>query len=106
MGAASSSTAPKHEAVSSSAAAVVAAPPPAKPVEIGPLLSADDVKKYKSADELLAKVSAEALKQSLQQLGLKCGGKPEDRAKRLFLLKGKPLSELPKKEFAAPKAAS
>lgn len=59
-----------------------------------------DLKNFASATQLAAKVSAEALKQSLQKLGLKCGGTPEDRAKRLFLLKSTPLEDIPKKEFA------
>jgi len=66
------------------------------------VVSPEDLAKYSSAEDLLAKVSAEALKQSLQRLGLKCGGKPEERAKRLFLLKDTPLKELPKSAFAAP----
>jgi len=106
-GGAASSVPTSEPAVSSAAADVEppkAAPAePPKKLDAAELVSEKDVKKYKSADDLLAKVSAEALKQSLQQLGLKCGGKPEDRAKRLFLLKTCPLSELPKKEFAAAK---
>lgn len=63
---------------------------------IGP----EDLKKFKTAEDLAAKVSAETLKQSLQKFGLKCGGTPQDRAARFFLLKATPLEDLPKKEFA------
>jgi len=73
------------------------APTDATPVKC---LTPQDLAKFKNADELVAKVDAETLKQSLQKLGLKCGGTPEDRAKRFFLLKSTPLEEIPKKEFA------
>merc|ERR1711971_670534 len=64
-------------------------------------LGPEDLAKFKDAGQLAAKVSAETIKQSLLKLGLKCGGKPEERAQRLFLLKDKPLSDLPKSVFAA-----
>ena len=41
------------------------------------------------------KVPAETLKQSLQKLGLKCGGTPEDRAARFFQLKTIKLEDAP-----------
>mmetsp|Transcript_84463 Transcript_84463/g.149460 ORF Transcript_84463/g.149460 Transcript_84463/m.149460 type:complete len:425 (+) Transcript_84463:1-1275(+) len=77
------------------------APPAAAPEKVV-LVKPQDLAKYKSAEELAEKVSAESLKQSLQQLGLKCGGRPEERAKRLFALKDKSLKDLPKSFFAAP----
>lgn len=43
---------------------------------------------------------AERLKEALSALGLKCGGAPMDRAKRLFLTKHTPLSQIDKKQFA------
>lgn len=43
---------------------------------------------------------ADKLKEALAALGLKCGGAPMDRAKRLFLTKHTPLSQLDKKLFA------
>merc|ERR1719243_500625 len=58
------------------------APTDATPVKC---ITPQDLAKFKSADELVAKVDAETLKQSLQKWGLKCGGTPEDRAKRFFL---------------------
>lgn len=90
-----------------------AAPKPAAPAPVAPKAAAappqvfeplkvEDLKKYRSAEELAEKVPAEALKLSLQQLGLKCGGRPEERAKRLFELKDKALKDLPKSFFAAP----
>lgn len=66
------------------------------------LVQAEDLKSYASAEELTAKVPPEVLKRSLQKLGLKCGGKPQERAARLFLLKHTQLAELPKTAFAAP----
>jgi len=59
-----------------------------------------ELKGFKDAAALEAKVSAEVLKQSLQKLGLKCGGTPMDRALRLFQLKLTALEDLPKKDFA------
>lgn len=51
---------------------------------------------------------AEQLKEALQQLGLKCGGTPRQRAERLFSTRGKRFDELDPKLFAkgaAPAAA-
>eukprot|EP00933_Yihiella_yeosuensis_P080349 TRINITY_DN93758_c0_g1_i1.p1 TRINITY_DN93758_c0_g1~~TRINITY_DN93758_c0_g1_i1.p1 ORF type:complete len:451 (-),score=167.36 TRINITY_DN93758_c0_g1_i1:379-1731(-) len=84
-------------------AAAAAQPKPAEkvapPADLKPI-QPEDLKKYSSADDLLKKVSADVLKISLQKLGLKCGGRPEDRAKRFFELKGKSLKDLPKSFFA------
>lgn len=63
-------------------------------------IGAADLKRYKTAADLAAKVPAETLKQSLQKLGLKCGGTPEDRAARFFQLKTIKLEDVPKKDFA------
>ncbi|MEW5300909.1 MAG: hypothetical protein WDW36_003802 [Sanguina aurantia] len=43
---------------------------------------------------------ADKLKEALAALGLKCGGAPMDRAKRLFLTKHTPLGQLDRKLFA------
>eukprot|EP01111_Echinosteliopsis_oligospora_P002870 TRINITY_DN1455_c0_g1_i1.p1 TRINITY_DN1455_c0_g1~~TRINITY_DN1455_c0_g1_i1.p1 ORF type:complete len:408 (+),score=126.68 TRINITY_DN1455_c0_g1_i1:3-1226(+) len=59
-----------------------------------------NVSLYDSIEELQEKHSADEIKNELQRLGLICGGRPEDRAQRLFLLKEMPLSRLPKKLFA------
>lgn len=40
------------------------------------------------------------LKEALQALGLKCGGTPAERAKRLFVTKTTPLHQLAPKYFA------
>eukprot|EP00440_Ansanella_granifera_P001852 gb/GFBE01002000.1/.p1 GENE.gb/GFBE01002000.1/~~gb/GFBE01002000.1/.p1 ORF type:complete len:449 (+),score=115.04 gb/GFBE01002000.1/:1-1347(+) len=80
-------------------AAPKAQPAPPEKVE---LIKPEDLRKYSSVEELVKKASAESLKQSLQALGLKCGGRPEDRAKRLFELKDKSLKDLPKSFFAPP----
>mmetsp|Transcript_15389 Transcript_15389/g.24557 ORF Transcript_15389/g.24557 Transcript_15389/m.24557 type:complete len:462 (+) Transcript_15389:50-1435(+) len=77
-------------------------PAPKEPPQVFELVKPQDLAKYSSAEDLAAKVPAGALTQSLQALGLKCGGRPEDRAKRLFELKGKSFSDLPKSFFAPP----
>lgn len=64
------------------------------------LLEPEDARNFTTVAELLGKVSAEVLKKSLQRLGLKCGGKPEERAARFLLLKDKTLEELPKSVLA------
>mmetsp|Transcript_69467 Transcript_69467/g.192246 ORF Transcript_69467/g.192246 Transcript_69467/m.192246 type:complete len:515 (-) Transcript_69467:99-1643(-) len=90
-----------------SGAAVASSPLPSEgsrsagAVAGGKPLQPEDVKGYVSAEDLAAKVHADVLKLSLQQFGMKCGGKPEERAARLFLLKDKSLGELPKSVFAA-----
>lgn len=64
------------------------------------LIAREDLGDYASAEELANKIVPEALKQSLQRYGLKCGGTPQERAARLFLLKSVPLENLPKSVFA------
>lgn len=59
-----------------------------------------DLGKYSAVEQLHSEVDADVLKAELARLGLKCGGAPLDRAKRLWLLKDKTLEELPKKAFA------
>ena len=58
-----------------------------------------DLSPYNNPEELEAKVDKDVLKTELSRLGLKCGGTPLDRAKRLFLTKNTPLDQLPKKLF-------
>ncbi len=64
-----------------------------------------DLSSYASAAELEKALDGDKLKAELTKLGLKCGGTVSDRAKRLFMTKDTPLSELPKKLFAKKKAA-
>ncbi len=59
-----------------------------------------DLHQYDDVDTLLNNVSPDDLKAELARLGLKCGGAPLDRAKRLWMTRDTPLSELPKKLFA------
>merc|ERR1711972_900858 len=69
-------------------------------------LELEDLACYESPEELVAKISGETIKHSLQRLGLKCGGKPLERAQRLLLLKNTPLEALPKSAFAPMKSRS
>lgn len=69
------------------------------------VLTADDVAKFGSAEDLEKRVSPDVLKRSLERLGLKCGGRPKDRADRLFLLKTMPLDKLPPSAFAKKQSA-
>ena len=50
--------------------------------------------------EELASLGLDRLKSALMALGLKCGGTLEERAQRLFITKGKQLSELDQSLFA------
>lgn len=63
-----------------------------------------DLSPYASAADLEKALDGDKLKAELTRLGLKCGGTVSDRAKRLFMTKDTPLSELPKKLFAKKKA--
>ena len=45
-------------------------------------------------------MGGDGLKAALQKLGLKCGGTPQERARRLFSTKGKSLDELDPSLFA------
>lgn len=65
-----------------------------------------DLSSYGSAADLEKALDGDTLKAELTRLGLKCGGTVADRAKRLFLTKDTPLSELPKKLFAKKKGAA
>ena len=60
-----------------------------------------DLDQFSSAKELEAQ-GAELLKLTLQQLGLKCGGTVEERAQRLFLVKGKNKDEIDRSLLAKP----
>jgi splicing factor 3A subunit 3 len=59
-----------------------------------------DLKQYNDMQALVDGVSADELKAELAKLGMKCGGTPLDRAKRLWMTKDTPLDQLPVKLFA------
>ena len=58
-----------------------------------------DLSAFSSAEEL-ASLGLDRLKSGLIALGLKCGGTVQERAERLFMTKGKKLSELNPNLFA------
>jgi splicing factor 3A subunit 3 len=58
-----------------------------------------DLQLYATAEELMEKQSPEQIKVELSRLGMKCGGLPLDRAKRLWKTKDTPLDKLPPKLF-------
>ena len=58
-----------------------------------------DLKTYANLEELMEKQSPEQIKVELSRLGMKCGGLPLDRAKRLWRTKDTPLDKLPPKLF-------
>ncbi|KFD56556.1 hypothetical protein M514_02660 [Trichuris suis] len=62
-----------------------------------------DLTPFNSAEELM-NVGLDRLKSALRALGMKCGGTAEERAKRLFLTKGRKLSELDPSLFVKVKA--
>jgi Splicing factor 3a, subunit 3 len=58
-----------------------------------------DLNQYQSVEELVDTVSADKIKVELARLGMKCGGTPLERAKRLWCTKDKSIDELPAKLF-------
>jgi splicing factor 3A subunit 3 len=58
-----------------------------------------NVSNFETAEALAESVNENVLKMELTRLGMKCGGTPLDRAKRLFLTKDTPLGQLPAKVF-------
>ena len=58
-----------------------------------------DLQRFSDPEELEKSVGGDKLKVELTRLGLKSGGTPLDRAKRLLLTKGKDRSEWPRKIF-------
>lgn len=58
-----------------------------------------DLKNYTTVDHLLQNVTPDKLKSELARLGMKCGGKPSDRATRLWQTRDTPLEKLPAKLF-------
>ncbi len=62
-----------------------------------------NLKDFNSVEELMEKVTADQLKVELARLGMKCGGAPLDRAKRLWCARDTPLDKLPPKLFAKKK---
>lgn len=65
-----------------------------------------DLSQFSSPVELEQNVDKDLLKTELSKLGLKCGGTPLDRAKRLFMTRDTPFDQLPKKFFAKNKKPS
>ena len=61
-----------------------------------------DLSAFQTAEELEKSIDGDRLKAELSRLGMKCGGRPSDRAMRLFMTKDTPLDQLPKKLFANP----
>jgi splicing factor 3A subunit 3 len=61
------------------------------------------LKEFENVDEMMETVSPEQLKVELARIGMKCGGTPLDRAKRLWCARDKPLEELPAKLFTKKK---
>lgn len=59
-----------------------------------------DLSPYNTAEDLEKAIDGDTLKAELSRLGLKCGGRVSERAKRLFMTKDTPLVKLPKKLFA------
>jgi splicing factor 3A subunit 3 len=59
-----------------------------------------DLSSFETAEELEKAIDEGRLKAELARLGMKCGGRPLDRARRLFMTKDTPLDQLPKKLFA------
>eukprot|EP00553_Chaetoceros_curvisetus_P009393 CAMPEP_0204621034 /NCGR_PEP_ID=MMETSP0717-20131115/6887_1 /ASSEMBLY_ACC=CAM_ASM_000666 /TAXON_ID=230516 /ORGANISM="Chaetoceros curvisetus" /LENGTH=574 /DNA_ID=CAMNT_0051635367 /DNA_START=24 /DNA_END=1748 /DNA_ORIENTATION=+ len=62
-----------------------------------------NLKNYGTVQDLMDQVSADDLKVELARLGMKCGGTPADRAKRLWYARDTPLDQLPPKLFAKKK---
>lgn len=65
-----------------------------------------DLGEYQSVEELVNAVPAEKVKVELARLGMKCGGTPLERAKRLWCTKHKSIDELPAKLFVSNKKKS
>lgn len=59
-----------------------------------------NLQQFQDVQALINSVNPDMLKAELARLGLKCGGTPLDRAKRLWLTKDTPLCELPAKLFS------
>ena len=62
--------------------------------------SAVDLSAFKSLKDMEKALDVDAIKSALGSLGLKAGGTPEQRAERLWSVKGKKLSEIDRKLFA------
>lgn len=76
------------------------AAPPVTPQDGGPILGPAELQAYGNPQRLLAEVSSEDIKRSLQHWGMKCGGEPLERASRLFMLKLTAPADLPKSVLA------
>lgn len=58
-----------------------------------------ELKDYETIDDLMKNKTDDELKLELSRLNMKCGGKPLDRAKRLWESRDMPLDKLPSKLF-------
>lgn len=58
-----------------------------------------DLTSFETAEDLDQAIDGDRLKEELSRLGMKCGGRSIDRARRLFMTKDTPLDQLPKKLF-------
>lgn len=62
--------------------------------------AAVDLSAFGSLDDLTAALDAVAIKSALESMGLKAGGTPEQRAERLWSVKGKKLADIDRRLFA------
>ena len=58
-----------------------------------------NLESYATVEELVERQSSELIKVELSRLGMKCGGLPIERAKRLWMTKNTPLDDLPPRLF-------
>ena len=65
-----------------------------------------NLQQFSSVEELMEQTTPDQLKMELARLGMKCGGKPMDRAKRLWCARDTPLENLPAKLFTKQKGSS
>jgi len=61
---------------------------------------------FKTEEELIDVVGVDRIKAELERLRLKCGGRPLERARRLWMTKDIPVNELPSKFFSKEKSLS
>lgn len=61
---------------------------------------ASDLSAFATIEDMRAALDTDAIKGALESMGLKAGGTPEQRAERLWSVKGKKLSDIDRKLFA------